>query len=136
MLLIDLGGGECVQGSTLRTWCSVTNQASSHLFKRVQEKLPHCCLFRTALADELDTLWPLQTMTTSQIMTKRTGIVAKLFPYCFCQQHFSCSRHGSCPAPVLSIYSADNSPVASFLYVSSVALFFLLAAPFTCQQGV
>lgn len=75
-------------------------------------------------------------MTTSQIMTKRTVIVAKLFPYCFCQQHFSCPRRGSCPTPVLSVYSADGSPLASFLYVSSVGLFFLLAAPFTCHQGV
>lgn len=133
-IICTAGGGEWFQGFILRIRCSVMNQASSHLLnQRVQEKLSHCCLFRTMLADKLGTLWPLQTMTAAQIMTV---IVAKLFPYCFYQQHFSCHRHSFCPTPMLSFYSADNPPVVSFLYAFPVVLFFWLKAPFTCQQGV
>lgn len=109
--------------------CSVINQASSCLLN--QDKLSHCCLFRTVLADEPDTLWPVQTMTAAQIMTSRTVIVSKLFPHCFYQQHSPCHRHGFCLTPMLPLYYADNLPVTDF-YVLFI-LFCLLEAPFTYQ---
>lgn len=124
LLPIGSGGEEWFQGSMLRI-CSVISQASSLLLN--QDKLSHCCLFRAAFADELHSLWPVQTMTAAQIMTSRTVIVAKLFPYCVYQQHSSCHRHGFCLTPVLALYYADNLPVT---FLSIVCIILLAGIPF------
>lgn len=100
--------------------CSVINQASS--FPSNQDKLSHCCLFRAVLADELDCLWPVETMTAAQIMTSRTVIVAKLFPKLFYQQHSPCHGHGFCLTPVLLLYYADYLPVTFFCIVCIILL--------------
>lgn len=76
------------------------------------------------------TLWPVQTMTAAQIMTLRTVIVAKLFLYCFYQQHSPCHRHGFCLTPMLP--SIMLIICQSHFYVL-FALFCLLEVPFTYQ---